>query len=115
MTIDCSSGENGIVYHGRIEIETRTISLDSIPDTRTEIMMNLASPDSAFRWASLPTDGIGLARVEFIINNTIKVHFYSAPESIRFPSIPTRWFPPVNGLRRLSEASASDPPVRDCL
>ena len=74
VTIDCTSGAEGIIYEGLLEIEKEKIQLDEIPETRTEILMNLASPDAAFRWASLPTKGIGLARIEFIINNAIRAH-----------------------------------------
>ena len=74
VTIDCTSGNEGLIYEGLLKIEKERIQLDVIPETRTEIMMNLASPDAAFRWASLPTKGIGLARIEFIINNAIQAH-----------------------------------------
>lgn len=74
VTLDCTSGAEGVLYRGLLEIRKDTTSLDEIPDTQTDIMMNLASPDSAFRWASLPVEGIGLARMEFIINNHIQAH-----------------------------------------
>jgi len=74
VTIDCTSGKEGRIYKGRIPIKKETVKLDAMPETKTEIMMNLASPEGAFRWASLPTCGIGLARIEFIINNTIQAH-----------------------------------------
>jgi len=73
-TIDCSSGEKGMVYAGELKIETDTIAVDDAPRTQTEIMVNLASPEGAFRWSALPTDGVGLARMEFIINNAIQAH-----------------------------------------
>jgi len=50
------------------------VSLEDIPETRTRIMMNIASPAAAFRWWQLPCQGIGLARMEFIVNNVIKIH-----------------------------------------
>lgn len=74
VTMDCSRGEEGLVYEGILEIEVNKMKLDEIPQIKTGLMMNLASPDAALRWAQLPTDGIGLARIEFVINNEIKAH-----------------------------------------
>jgi pyruvate, water dikinase len=74
VTIDCTRGSEGYIYEGELPIEKTTVKLDDMPETKTEIMMNLASPEAAFRWASLPTRGIGLARIEFIINNAIQAH-----------------------------------------
>lgn len=74
VTIDCTSGSEGKIYKGLLPIDKTTVKLDTMPETKTEIMMNLASPEAAFRWASLPGGGIGLARIEFIINNAIQAH-----------------------------------------
>jgi len=74
VTIDCTRGSEGYIYAGQLPVEKTTVKLDDMPETKTEIMMNLASPEGAFRWASLPTRGIGLARIEFIINNAIQAH-----------------------------------------
>jgi pyruvate,water dikinase len=74
LTISCAEGDEGRVYEGALEFETRDIDLQDIPDTRTEIMMNVASPAGAFRWWQLPCKGIGLARLEFTIGNLIKIH-----------------------------------------
>ncbi len=74
VTVDCTRGSEGYIYEGRLPIEKTTVSLDAMPETKTEIMMNLASPEGAFRWAALPTRGVGLARIEFIINNAIQAH-----------------------------------------
>ena len=74
VTVSCAEGEAGIVYRGELAYETREIDLTSVPETRTRIMMNMASPEAAFRWWRLPNRGIGLARIEFIINNAIQVH-----------------------------------------
>jgi pyruvate,water dikinase len=57
-----------------LAFDTREVQLDVVPKTRTRIMLNLASPAAAFRWWRLPCEGIGLARMEFIINNIIKIH-----------------------------------------
>ena len=74
VTLSCAEGESGRVYEGKLEYESSEIDLSDIPDTDIRIMMNIASPDAAFRWWRLPADGIGLARMEFIINNVIKIH-----------------------------------------
>ncbi|HKJ30858.1 MAG TPA: phosphoenolpyruvate synthase, partial [Balneolales bacterium] len=74
ITLSCAEGDKGYVYDGILDHEVKKINLEEIPETRTQIMMNIASPDAAFRWWRLPANGIGLARMEFIINNIIKIH-----------------------------------------
>lgn len=74
VTVSCAEGDQGYVYAGELEYSTDEVSLEDIPDTRTQIMMNIASPAAAFRWWRLPAKGIGLARMEFIINNLVKIH-----------------------------------------
>ena len=74
ITLSCAEGDQGHVYAGILDFETSEVNLEDIPDTRTQIMMNIASPAAAFRWWRLPAKGIGLARMEFIINNIIKIH-----------------------------------------
>jgi len=74
VTLSCAEGDQGYIYEGILEYEKREVDLEGIPDTRTEIMINIASPDAVFRWWRLPNRGIGLARMEFIINNIIKIH-----------------------------------------
>jgi pyruvate, water dikinase len=74
ITISCVNGDAGHVYEGILEYETEDINLDDVPETKTHVMMNIASPSGAFRWWQLPAKGIGLARIEFIINNVIKIH-----------------------------------------
>ncbi|HSR73753.1 MAG TPA: phosphoenolpyruvate synthase, partial [Sulfurovum sp.] len=74
VTVSCAEGERGVVYEGIIEYEITTTDLSALPRTRTQIMMNLGNPDMAFSLSSLPVDGIGLARMEFIINTFIQVH-----------------------------------------
>jgi len=74
VTVCCAEGEKGIVYEGKLAYDEAEIDLESIPQTEVKIMMNIATPDAAFRWWRLPADGIGLARMEFIINNIIKIH-----------------------------------------
>ena len=74
VTISCAEGEQGFVYQGKLKFDTEQVNLDDVPETKTQIMMNIASPVAAFRWWRLPAQGIGLARMEFIINNIIKIH-----------------------------------------
>lgn len=74
ITLSCAEGDEGIVYRGVLDYEVEDVSLEDVPETSTRIMMNIASPGAAFRWWRLPCEGIGLARMEFIINNIIKVH-----------------------------------------
>jgi pyruvate, water dikinase len=74
VTISCAEGDQGNIYTGILEFEAVEVDLKDIPETRTQIMMNIASPAAAFRWWQLPAQGIGLARMEFIINNIIKIH-----------------------------------------
>ncbi|MDD2358061.1 MAG: phosphoenolpyruvate synthase [Thiovulaceae bacterium] len=74
VTVSCAEGENGYVYEGLLEFEVEKTDLSHLSKTKTKIMMNLGNPDLAFSLSSLPVDGIGLARMEFIINEYIKVH-----------------------------------------
>lgn len=74
VTISCAEGDEGYVYAGASEVTVEELHYDTVPETRTRIMLNLANPAAAFRWWHLPTDGVGLARMEFVINNAIKVH-----------------------------------------
>lgn len=73
-TVSCAGGEEGQVFDGILEFETAEQDLDEIPATKTKIMINLATPDSAFQWYRLPADGVGLARMEFIISEEIRIH-----------------------------------------
>ena len=74
VTVDCAQGEVGVVYDGLLNFKREELELSSIPETKTKLMMNLAKPDEAFRLSFYPNDGVGLARLEFIINNIIKIH-----------------------------------------
>jgi pyruvate,water dikinase len=74
VTVSCAEGEQGFVYEGTAEFEVEALALAEIPATRTKIMLNLANPAAAFRWWRLPTDGVGLARMEFVVSNEIKAH-----------------------------------------
>lgn len=74
VTVSCAEGDEGFVYEGTADFEAEDISLGDIAKTRTKVMLNLANPAAAFRWWRLPADGVGLARMEFVINNHIKIH-----------------------------------------
>ncbi len=74
ITIDCSQGSVGAIYKGKLEYTIKKISLTDIPKLDVEIMVNIADPDSAFQTSFLPVAGVGLARMEFIITNSIKIH-----------------------------------------
>lgn len=74
VTVDCSKGKNGYVYEGKLKFEVEEQNLAEIPETKTHIMMNVGNPDQAFELSQLPNDGVGLAREEFIITSSIKVH-----------------------------------------
>lgn len=74
VTVSCAEGEAGQVYDGLVPFEVQETQLDRLPRTRTQILMNVGNPEEAFGLASIPCDGVGLARLEFIIANHIKAH-----------------------------------------
>lgn len=74
ITVDSSKGEVGYIYKGKVPFEIETLDLKKIPETRTQIMMNLGTPDTAFEQSFIPNKGVGLAREEFIINSYIGIH-----------------------------------------
>ncbi len=73
ITVDCSEGI-GKIYEGLLKFKIDKLKLDSLPDTKTKIMMNVGTPEKAFQQGQIPNDGIGLAREEFIINSHIGIH-----------------------------------------
>lgn len=74
VTVSCAEGDEGFVYEGQLEFEQKQIELDSLPDIPVKVMMNVGNPDRAFDFARIPNHGVGLARLEFIINRMIGVH-----------------------------------------
>ena len=74
VTVSCAEGDEGFVYRGLLDFEQTRIELDSLPDIPVKIMMNVGNPDRAFDFANIPNHGVGLARLEFIINRMIGVH-----------------------------------------
>lgn len=74
VTVSCAEGDTGYVYDGELPFEQKNIELDALPAIATKIMMNVGNPDRAFDFAGIPNKGVGLARLEFIINRMIGVH-----------------------------------------
>ena len=74
VTVSCSEGDTGYIYDGLLETEISEIQRGVLPEIKTKIMMNVGNPQLAFDFAQLPNSGVGLARLEFIINNNIGVH-----------------------------------------
>jgi pyruvate,water dikinase len=87
VTVSCAEGDTGRIYDGRIPFEVRTIHVAEIPRPATAIMVNLGNPDLAFRTSAIPNDGVGLARLEFIISEEIKAHPMALlhPERVQDP------------------------------
>jgi pyruvate, water dikinase len=74
VTVSCSEGDTGLIYDGLLETEVTEVQRGEMPDIKTKIMMNVGNPQLAFDFCQLPNEGVGLARLEFIINNNIGVH-----------------------------------------
>ena len=74
VTLSSAEGDVGYVYEGTADFSAEDVSVVDLPETRTKVMLNLANPAAGFRWWRLPADGIGLARMEFVITNHIRVH-----------------------------------------
>lgn len=74
VTVSCGEGESGQVYQGDLDFEIRHIDLGQLPTTKTKLYMNVGNPEMAFKVAKLPNDGVGLARMEFIITHYINAH-----------------------------------------
>ncbi len=97
VTVSCAEGDTGFVYEGALDFDVRTNSVDSMPDLPFKIMMNVGNPDRAFDFQGLPNAGVGLARLEFIINRMIGVH----PKALlNFDTLPDEVKPTVE--RRIS-------------
>ncbi len=85
VTVSCAEGDTGFIYQGKHAFEHKVIELESMPDIPTKIMMNVGNPDRAFDFTTTPNAGIGLARLEFVINNMIGIH----PKALlEFDSLP---------------------------
>lgn len=90
VTVSCAQGEVGLVYDGMIAFARRTLDLGGLARPHTQVMMNVGHPDQAFSLASLPNDGVGLARIEFIISGAIRVHPLALTRLDTLPDGPVR-------------------------
>ena len=86
VTVSCTEGDTGHVYAGRLEVETIDVALDRMPVAPTKLMMNVGNPELAFEFRQLPNDGVGLARLEFIINRNVGIHPKALLELDRQPA-----------------------------
>jgi len=88
VTVSCAAGDVGSVYDGRLAWHVERTELGALPRPRTKVMVNLGNPDLAFKTAMLPSDGVGLARMEFIVNESIKAHpmALAHPERVTDPA-----------------------------
>ena len=86
VTVSCAEGDTGNIYAGKLSFERTEVELDNMPDAPTKVMLNVANPDLAFEFSQLPNHGVGLARLEFIINRQIGIH----PRALlEFDSLPS--------------------------
>ncbi|MEW4982734.1 MAG: phosphoenolpyruvate synthase [Cycloclasticus sp.] len=86
VTVSCAEGDTGFIYQGLLDFHIDKINLDSMPEIPVKVMMNVGNPDRAFDFASLPHEGVGLARLEFIINRMIGIHPKALLEFDKLPS-----------------------------
>ena len=86
VTVSCTEGDTGHVYRGSLDFEVTTRDISAMPDVPVKVMMNVGNPELAFEFAQLPNAGVGLARVEFIINNVIGIHPKAILDVERLPA-----------------------------
>ncbi len=86
VTVSCTEGDTGHVYRGKLDFEITTRDISAMPDVPVKVMMNVGNPELAFEFAQLPNAGVGLARVEFIINNVIGIHPKAILDVERLPA-----------------------------
>ena len=85
VTVSCAEGDTGNIYEGLLEVKTEQVVRGALPETPVKIMMNVGNPQLAFDFQSIPNQGVGLARLEFIINNNIGIH----PKVVlEYPNVP---------------------------
>ncbi|MFO1463300.1 MAG: phosphoenolpyruvate synthase [bacterium] len=101
LTVSCAEGEVGRVYAGRLRYRTEDIALGKVPRPQTKVLLNVGEPDRAFEHSFLPNDGVGLARMEFIINDAIKVHPMAL---LRYPGLKD-----PEALRRIEDLTSAYP------
>ena len=86
VTVSCAEGDTGFVYDGVLDFDLKRIELDSMPDLPVKVMMNVGNPERAFSFAQIPNSGVGLARLEFIINNMVGIHPQALLQLNRVPA-----------------------------
>jgi pyruvate,water dikinase len=86
VTVSCAEGDTGFIYAGALPFEHKVVELEKMPEVPVKVMMNVGNPERAFAFAATPNAGIGLARLEFIINNTIGIHPKALLEYDRLPA-----------------------------
>jgi len=86
VTVSCAEGDTGFVYDGELDFELKRIELDSMPEVPVKVMMNVGNPERAFSFAQIPNAGVGLARLEFIINNMVGIHPQALLQLERVPA-----------------------------
>ncbi len=86
VTVSCAEGDTGFIYAGKLEFEVINVSLEKMPKIPVKLAMNVGNPQLAFDFCQLPNDGVGLARLEFIISNTIGIHPKACLEFDRLPA-----------------------------
>jgi pyruvate,water dikinase len=74
VTVSCAEGDEGFVYEGTAAFEVKTVDVTNLPSTETAVMLNIGNPAAVYRWSRIPSDGVGLARMEFVVSNHIRVH-----------------------------------------
>ncbi|HUW29876.1 MAG TPA: phosphoenolpyruvate synthase [Sulfuriferula sp.] len=102
VTVSCAEGDAGFVYEGRLEVEVTEVTLGKLAEPPVKIMMNVGNPERAFDASQLPNHGVGLARLEFIINNQIGIHPRAA---LDYPNVP----PDVRAVLEDKSAGYGDP------
>jgi pyruvate, water dikinase len=95
VTVSCAEGDTGYVYEGHVDYSVDEVALDKMPDVPVKIMMNVGTPEQAFDFAALPHRGVGLARLEFIINRQIGIHPQALLELDRVPAEERRLIDPM--------------------
>ena len=93
VTVSCAEGDTGRVYEGRVPFTCDTTDIGELKRPATAIMVNIGNPDLAFRTSFIPNDGVGLARLEFIISEEIKAHPMALvhPERVEDPASARHW------------------------
>lgn len=105
ITLSCAGGEDGEIFEGTLAFDVEEVDLGALPETRTAVMVNIASPSAAFQWWRLPAAGVGLARMEFIISNLIRIHPMALvhPERVTEPAEAERITELTHGYSDLKE------------